>query len=259
MLLSKSWLNQNLLMDKHRTFGIVGRNITHSFSPDYFNNKFLKEIIDARYLIFDIQSLNDLNTIINSNPTLTGFNLTIPYKSTIMELLQETDSVARKIGAVNTVAVNKSGLKGYNTDWIGFEKSLLPLIKNRNNLSALILGTGGASKAVAYVLKKLSIPFRYVSRTKSDNTIIYEDVDEAVIKSSTIIINTTPLGMYPNLNTAPNIPYKHISKRHILYDLIYNPGETLFLQKGRSVGATTKNGLEMLYIQAEASWEIWNK
>lgn len=259
MLLSKSWLNQNLLMDKQRTFGLVGRNINHSFSPDYFNNKFLKEAIDAKYLIFDIQSLNDLNIIIHSNPTLTGFNVTIPYKSTIMSLLQESDSIAKKIGAVNTVTVTKSGLKGYNTDWIGFEKSLLPIIKNRNNVSALILGTGGASKAVAYVLNKLSIPFHTVSRTKSDNTIIYEKVDESVIKSSTIIINTTPLGMHPNLNSAPNIPYEHINKQHILYDLIYNPGETLFLQKGRRVGATTKNGLEMLQIQAEASWEIWNK
>jgi len=246
-------------MDKQRTFGLVGRNITHSFSPNYFNNKFLREAIDAKYLIFDIQSLNDLNTIVHSNSHLAGFNVTIPYKSTIIALLQETNSVAKKIGAVNTVTVTKTGLKGYNTDWIGFEKSLLPLIKNRKNLSALVLGTGGASKAVTYVLKKLSIPFQSVSRNKSDHTIIYEKVDEAVIKSSTIIINTTPLGMYPNLNTAPNIPYEHITKQHILYDLIYNPSETLFLQRGRSVGATTKNGLEMLHIQAEASWSIWNK
>lgn len=246
-------------MNKHRTFGIVGRNIAHSFSPDYFNNKFLKEAIDAKYLIFDIKTLDDLNSVINSNPDLTGFNVTIPYKNSIMELLQEADSLSRKIGAVNTVMVTKSGLKGYNTDCIGFERSLLPLIKNRNNLSALVLGTGGASKAVAYVLNKLSIPFKSVSRTKSDNTIIYEDVDEVVIKSSTIIVNTTPLGMYPNLNAAPNIPYEHITKRHILYDLIYNPSETLFLKKGRSAGAITKNGIEMLYIQAGASWEIWNR
>lgn len=247
-------------MNKKRLFGLLGRNITHSFSPGYFNDKFKKEKIPAEYKLFD---LPEASMILDFVPRLEGFNVTIPYKQEVFSFLDEVDKTAEKIGAVNVVKVtkknNRSRLTGYNTDAIGFKRSLQPLLNKNTPVAALILGTGGASKAVAYVLSELKIPFTYVSRQPSQENLSYEQLDQKVISSHLLIINTTPLGMAPKIDLFPNIPYQHLSKDHILYDLIYNPMETQFLKKGKQMGATVKNGLEMLYLQADAAWEIWNQ
>ena len=240
-------------------YGLVGRNISHSFSPNYFRKKFLEESIRADYILFDIDSIDKLPEIILSTPELRGFNVTIPYKKEVMNLLQQVSEEAQAVGAVNTVKVTKSGLTGYNTDVAGFRNSLLPLIEGKLPMKALILGTGGASEAVKFVLNKLSISFRQVSRSKSENTLTYSEVDRSIMQAFRLIINTTPLGMFPNINQTPAIPFDHLTKHHILYDLIYNPEETNFLKEGKRVGAKVKNGLEMLYLQAEASWRIWQE
>ena len=245
-----------------RKFGIIGYPLSHSFSQKYFANKFLKEnIIDAEFDIFPIENIKSIKEVINNNPDLYGFSVTIPHKKTIIPYLNELDVTALNIGAVNCVNVIRESknyiLKGYNTDCIGFEESLKPLLKSYHN-SALVLGTGGASQAVAYVLKKLNIDFQFVSRNKTENTITYNEVDANCILKNLLIINTTPLGMYPNINKHPNIPYEHITDAHYMYDLIYNPSETEFLKFGRLNNARTKNGEEMLHLQAEAAWKIWN-
>jgi len=245
--------------NKSALYGLLGRNISHSFSPGYFNNRFLKENIDARFDLFDIHSINELSNLLKSTPELRGFSVTIPYKQEVMNFLDRISPEAKNIGAVNCVKVTKDGLAGYNTDAIGFLNSLKPLIQGKKNINALLLGTGGASKAVAYVLTNLSIPFKTISRRAGDNLLTYDELDKTIIKSSQLIINATPLGMYPYINEAPSIPYEYLTEHHILYDLIYNPAETLFLKKGRREGAVIKNGLEMLYLQAEAAWEIWHK
>ena len=245
--------------NKSALYGLLGRNISHSFSPGYFNNRFLKENIDARFDLFDIHSINELSNLLKSTPELRGFSVTIPYKQEVMNFLDRISPEAKNIGAVNCVKVTKDGLAGYNTDAIGFLNSLKPLIQGKTNINALLLGTGGASKAVAYVLTNLSIPFKTISRRAGDNLLTYDELDKTIIKSSQLIINATPLGMYPYINEAPSIPYEYLTEHHILYDLIYNPAETLFLKKGRREGAVIKNGLEMLYLQAEAAWEIWHK
>ncbi len=238
-------------------YGLIGRNISHSLSPAYFNKKFGREGIKANYLLFDVETVDEIKRIIKVHPMLKGFNVTIPFKKEIIPLINRLSAEAEAVGAVNTVKITKSGLEGFNTDVAGFRASFKPLVADRLPLKALVLGTGGASKAVEFVLKQLSIPYQLVSRVKRKNNITYSDIGKEMLTDYRIIINTTPLGTFPNIEKAPIIPYHHLSKEHILYDLIYNPQETLFLKEGSRAGAATKNGLEMLHLQAEASWQIW--
>jgi len=241
-----------------KQYGLIGYPLSHSFSKGYFAEKFLKEnITDANYDVFPLEKIEDFTALYQNKENLIGLNVTIPYKQQVIPFLDELDETSANIGAVNTVKFTQGKRIGYNTDAYGFEMSLKPMLQSHHT-NALILGTGGASKAVEYVLKKLGISFQYVSRNKSDHTISYEQLDEFIIHNSKLIINCTPIGMYPNVDVAPNIPYNAISEKHLLYDLVYNPEETLFLKKGKEKGAQTKNGLEMLYLQAERSWEIWN-
>ncbi len=236
-----------------KTYGLIGKNISYSFSRNYFANKFKKENIkNSQYINFDIDNLSELNNIFNTNNF--GFNVTIPYKEVIIPYLDSLDFHAEKIGAVNTIKMENEKKIGFNTDWIGFKKSIKPLL-NSHHTKALILGTGGASKAVIYALDQLKIETLMVSRY---GEISYEDLSEEIIQNHAIIINCTPVGTFPNVDAAPEIPYHFITKNHLAYDLIYNPAETLFLKKCKEKGAVVKNGLEMLEIQAEASWKIWN-
>lgn len=240
-------------------FGLVGRNISYSFSRGYFADKFEKENLPHSYVNFDISSIDDLKSIIKETPNLKGLNVTIPYKEDVIPLLDSLNQRAKKIGAVNTIRFKGKELIGYNTDYYGFKKSLEPYLK-KNHKRALILGTGGASKAIAHALQKLKIKFDYVSRSKKEGVkYTYLDLTDDIISDYTIIINCTPIGTFPNVDECPNIPYNAISDRHILYDLIYNPKMTKFLSYGKEKGATTINGLRMLELQAEKSWEIWNK
>ncbi len=245
-----------------RTFGLLGRTLSHSFSKGYFTNKFEKlGIANAQYINIEIESIDHFPEVIKKiNPV--GFNVTIPYKEQIIPFLDELDETAKEIGAVNTVKVHNSGdqlkLSGYNTDAFGFHQSIKPFVKSHHE-RALILGTGGASKAVAHVLKQYGIDFLYVTRTKTqENQISWEEMNENVVKHHRLIINTTPLGMYPNSNNKPPVAYEAITKDHLLVDLIYNPEETLFMAEGRSRGAVALNGLTMLHQQAEEAWRIWN-
>ena len=241
-----------------KQFGLIGYPLSHSFSKGYFSEKFQKEsILNCQYDIFPLEKIEDFVELCAQHKNIVGLNVTIPYKEKIIPFLDELDDEAKAIGAVNTIKFTNGKMIGYNTDCFGFEMSLKPLLKAHHS-SALILGTGGASKAVEYVLKKLGISFQYVSRTKSSTSISYNDLNSFIIQHSTLIINSTPIGMYPNVDIAPNIPYDAITNQHLLYDLIYNPEETQFLTEGKIRGAQTKNGLEMLYLQAERSWEIWN-
>ncbi len=241
-----------------RQFGLIGYPLSHSFSKGYFAQKFKKEnITDAQYDTFPLENIHLIEQLFNQKSNLFGLNVTIPYKQQVIPFLDSLEEAAAKIGAVNTIKFIDGKKIGYNSDVYGFEMSLKPLLKKHHNF-ALILGTGGASKAVEYVLEQLNINFQYVSRTKSEQTITYHEIDEHLMKKATVIINTSPIGMYPNIETAPEIPYQFISVQHLLYDLVYNPEVTLFLKKGIEKGAKTKNGLEMLHLQAERSWEIWN-
>ena len=248
-----------------RKFGLIGYPLSHSFSQDFFSKKFLQENIkDAQYENFPIASINELNTLWQKHPTLEGINVTIPYKKEIIPFIQYPSSVVEKIKACNCIRKFNNELYGYNTDVIGFEKSLLPLLKSHHT-NALILGTGGAAAAVEYVLQKLSIAYQLVSRSNQQVASIfkapiinYAALNDEMIHQHTLIINTSPIGMYPNVTDAPSIPYEGIGSNHYLYDLVYNPAETLFLSKGKEKGAAIKNGLDMLHIQAEESWVIWN-
>ncbi len=241
-------------------YGLIGKNISYSFSRGYFSKKF--ETLDLNhhsYVNFDINVINELDEVLKKNKTnLKGLNVTIPYKEDIIPFLDSLDKRARKIGAVNTVKITKKGrLKGYNTDFYGFKNSLEPLLEKQHR-KALILGTGGASKAVAYALKKLGINYKFVSRKAEDNKMYnYSQLTKEIIEDHLIIINCTPLGTSPNISEKPNIPYEYIGKQHILYDLIYNPAESAFLKSGKDNGAKIKNGLEMLELQAEKAWQIW--
>jgi shikimate dehydrogenase len=241
-------------------FGLVGRNISYSFSRGFFADKFKKESLQHSYVNFDLQSIEELDDIIRNTPNLKGLNVTIPYKEEVIPILDDLNKRARKIGAVNTIRITRyQKLIGYNTDYYGFKNSLKPHLK-KHHKRALILGTGGASKAIAYALKKLKIQYDYVSRTEKEGVkFLYTDLTEDIISSYNIIINCTPIGTYPDVNECPDIPYDAITERHILYDLIYNPEQTKFLSCGDIKGATTINGLEMLKLQAEKSWDIWNK
>lgn len=245
-----------------KLFGLVGYPLEHSFSKKYFTEKFIKEsLTDCRFELFSIDNIDKINGLIESNPGLIGFSVTIPYKEKIIPFLTDLDISASEIGAVNSVKVikenNRIKLIGFNTDIYGFSESLKPLLKNFNS-SALILGTGGAAKAVEYSLKKLNIEYLFVSRTKKADTITYSDLNDNIIISNKLIINTTPLGMYPNVENCPDIPYNSLTSDHILFDLTYNPEITTFLKNGQNKNAKIKNGLEMLHFQAEQSWKIWN-
>ena len=240
-------------------FGLLGKNISYSFSKSYFEEKFAILGLPHTYDNFDMDSISEFPSILKNNPDLVGLNVTIPYKEQIIPLLDEISEKAKDIGAVNTISISKSGhLKGYNTDYYGFKKSIEPLLKPHHK-NALILGTGGASKAIAYTLKELNILFDFVSRTSNDKSKFnYNELTESIISSHPIIINCTPVGTHPKVNDCPNIPYDGISKNHLLYDLIYNPLQTKFLICGELKGADICNGLEMLELQAEKAWEIWD-
>ncbi len=242
-----------------KQYGLIGYPLGHSFSKKYFDEKFAKENLKGcSFELFPIESIRAFDELISTNKNLQGLAVTIPHKETVMPLLTEISEAAKAIGAVNCIKINEGETIGYNTDVIGFEKSLKPLLQEYH-AKALILGTGGASKAVQYVLKNLRIPFLLVSRTKTNETITYEDISEEILQNHLLIINTTPLGMSPNEEGLPNIPYKYLTQKHLLYDLIYKPEKTLFLQRGEEQGCIIKNGFEMLVLQAEENWKIWNK
>jgi len=237
-----------------KIYGLLGKNIGHSFSPAYFQQKW--QTIgrnDCVYNLYPVADESQIPTFLQQK--IDGFNVTIPYKKAIIPYLDELSAAARAVGAVNTVVIRNNRKIGYNTDVLGFEKSLL----NCGFLPAkgLILGTGGAAAAVAYVLDKLGINFRYVSRQKADFCLNYEDINADILAEYPLIINTSPLGMWPNVETAPDLPYHLLSSAHLLFDLVYNPVDTLFLQKGQAQNCRTKGGLEMLHEQAEAAWAIW--
>jgi shikimate dehydrogenase len=248
--------------EKDKLFGLLGRNISYSFSRGYFAEKFdLLNLKNHKYVNFDLNEIDELLPLINNyKEQLIGFNVTIPYKEAVIPFLDDIDKKAAQIGAVNTIRLTKKGkLKGYNTDYYGFKKSLEPLL-NKYHKKALILGTGGASKAVAFALKKMNIQVCFVSRSdEKENTITYDEVNEAIMKDHLLVINCTPLGTHPNVDNCPNIPYQYVGENHVFYDLIYNPSKTLFLEKGEENGAVIKNGLEMLELQAEKAWRIWQK
>lgn len=247
-----------MLMDK---YGLIGFPLGHSFSISYFNEKFKSENINAEYINFEIPAIDTLPEILASNPELKGLNVTIPYKEKVISYLDYISEEAREIGAVNVVRIthkgNKTQLKGFNSDVIGFTRSIEPMLESIHK-KALILGTGGASKAINYGLKSLGLETLLVSRSEKKGAIPYSAVTPEIIKEYNVIVNCTPLGMYPNINNCPNLPYEAMNSNTILYDLIYNPDETLFLKRGAEYGATTKNGVEMLLLQAFASWEFWN-
>lgn len=241
-----------------RQFGLIGFPLSHSFSKGYFANQFfIKNILDAEYENYPIESINLLTSLWESHPDLKGLNVTIPYKKLVIPFLQYPSSVVQSIQACNCIRLYEGALYGYNTDVIGFEQSLLPYLQSHHQ-KALILGTGGAAAAVAWVLKKSGIAYQFVSRTASEGCIAYAALSPEIIADHTLLINTSPVGTFPNVNEAPNLPYDAITSKHHLYDLVYNPAETKFLALGAAQGATTQNGLEMLHLQADASWEIWN-
>lgn len=244
-----------------KKYGLVGYPLGHSFSMGYFNEKFKNEAINAVYENFEIPDIQDITTVIGSNPDLAGFNVTIPYKEKVMDYLDYIAPEAAEIGAVNVVKVTHNGeravLKGFNSDVVGFVNSIKPLLRPLHK-KALVLGTGGASKAVEYGLRKLGLETIKVSRTEKGNTITYGQVTPELLSEYKVIVNCTPCGMAPHFDECPNLPYDSIDDSFLLYDLIYNPEETLFLRKGKEKDATVKNGLEMLLLQAEEGWNIWN-
>jgi len=244
-------------MDK---YGLIGYPLGHSFSISYHNQRFADEGINARYYNFEIPTIDDLAAVISKNPELKGLNVTIPYKQKVMPFLDYISPEARAIGAVNVIRIVHKGkevsLRGYNSDVIGFTQSIEPMLESYHK-KALILGTGGASKAVAYGLKSLGLESVFVSRYERPDTIQYEQITPEVVQEYNVIVNCTPLGMFPKTEECPMLPYEALDERNILYDLIYNPDETLFMHKGAERGANVKNGLEMLLLQAFASWEFW--
>lgn len=241
-----------------RLFGLIGYPLSHSFSKKYFTEKFEKEkITGCRYELFSITSIEELPMLLARNPELKGLNVTIPYKKQVMRFLHSS-ALPEGLEACNCIQIRNGKMTGYNTDAIGFEKSLLPLLRSHHT-KALVLGNGGAAEAVVFVLKKMGIEVSIVSRIiHKGAAFTYEQLDEQIMIGYTIIINTTPLGMYPQMGECANIPYQYINERHLLYDLVYNPVKPLFLQKGEERGARIKNGAEMLVLQAEESWRIWN-
>ena len=247
------------------TYGLIGYPLGHSFSRKFFTEKFEQEDIDAQYLNFEIPSIEEFPNIIASHPELLGLNVTIHYKQQVMQYLDEISPEAKAIGAVNVVRCQRSTvncqpkLTGYNSDVIGFVESIKPLLKPHHE-KALILGTGGASKAIHYGLEeKLGMETLVVSRTSRENMITYNDITKDLLQDYTVIVNCSPVGMFPKVDECPALPYEAMNENHLLYDLVYNPLETLFMKKGAAQGATVKNGLEMLHLQAIASWEFWTQ
>lgn len=244
-------------MKDTKLYGLIGFPLGHTFSPTYFNAKFSRVGIDAVYQAFPLSNINELPALIAQNSNLCGLNVTTPYKEAVIPFLDELHPNAATVGAVNCIDIRNGKTIGYNTDIIGFEQSLKPLLTDDMN-KALVLGTGGAAGAVKWVLNKLGISYTEVSRTAKDGAIAYETLTETDIATHRLIINSTPLGMHPLIENYPEIQYDALTDKHLLYDLIYNPAETRFLQLGAQYGAATKNGQEMLEIQADASWQIWN-
>ncbi|MBQ7462605.1 MAG: shikimate dehydrogenase [Bacteroidaceae bacterium] len=242
-------------MDK---YGIIGYPLGHSFSRGFFTEKFAREGIDAQYLNFEIPDVRMLLDVLRENPELRGLNVTLPHKQAVIPLLDELSDEAREIGAVNVIRVRNGKLKGFNSDIIGFTESIKPLLKPHHK-KALVLGTGGASKAICVGLKRLGIEWKYVSRTPREGMITYNDIMAETLKEYTVVVNCSPVGMFPKVDEAPAIPYEYLTQKHLLFDCVYNPEDTLFMQKGREQGATVKNGLEMLHLQAIASWRFWNE
>ncbi len=241
-------------------YGLVGKNISYSFSKNYFTERFKKnnDLVNS-YENFDIQEISEFSQILKFNPALAGLNITIPYKESVVPFLDSLSKNAAKIGAVNTIKIGVDGkLKGFNTDYYGFKKALEPLLKS-NHKNALILGTGGASKGVAFALEKLGISYTFVSRNATEKAISYQQINSNTFENFQIIINCTPLGTSPKIEQFPPIPYDFFTTEHIAFDLIYNPEETEFLKRAKQKGAVIKNGMEMLVFQAEKAWEIWNK
>jgi shikimate dehydrogenase len=246
-----------------RRFGLIGYPLSHSFSRKFFSDKFSREGIDAEYLNYEIDNINLLPQIVAFDPVLTGLNVTIPYKQQVIKFLDKTDEDAAEINAVNTIRIIRDGgrisLEGYNTDIYGFRESIRQLIQKHHH-KALILGSGGASKAIIKVLNDIGIDTIIVSRNPQyKGEISYDDLDEGVMESYKVIVNTTPIGTFPKTEGCPAIPFEYVNEQHLLYDLVYNPEVTEFLKQGQLRGAAVKNGLEMLYLQALASWEIWNR
>lgn len=236
--------------------GLIGYPLGHTFSPSYFANKFLElGISNSEYLAYPLESIQEVEKVLDDG--VNGINVTIPYKEAVIPFLDELSNEAYDIGAVNTISIRNGKRVGYNTDAYGFEMSLRKFLGGTKVDRALILGTGGASKAIKYVLNKLNIEFTFVSR--KDRYLTYSELDENIISQNELIINTTPLGMYPNIDKCPDIPYSELTGKHFLYDLVYNPEKTLFLNKGEMQGSSIKNGYEMLILQAEKAWEIWNQ
>tara|TARA_B100001250_G_scaffold12048_1_gene10521 strand:- start:21 stop:767 length:747 start_codon:yes stop_codon:yes gene_type:complete len=247
------------MLQEKNIYGLIGKKISYSFSKNYFTNKFKKSDLDSNYTYknLDLDDINQFKNIIKQKK-FNGFNVTIPYKEKIIKFLDKLDSDAEKIGAVNTIKVcSNNQLKGYNTDYIGFIKSISPIL-NKTHKKAILLGSGGASKSIIFGLDKLNISSIVVSRSKEKGNIIYEELNNEIINASQIIINCSPVGTFPKINECPKIPYKYINSKHICYDLIYNPLESKFLKESKKNNATILNGMEMLKIQAEESWKIWN-
>ncbi|MBC7722866.1 MAG: shikimate dehydrogenase [Pedobacter sp.] len=243
-----------------RLFALIGFPLAHSFSEKYFTEKFASEgISDASFKSFSFENIDELKTILANNPNLEGFAITIPHKKAVLDFLNDSTTAVKVMGACNCVRIKNGKLFGHNTDVLGFEQSFAPMLQP-NHTKALVLGTGGAAAAVEFVLKKRNIDYRIVSRTKNSdqNYLVYEDLNAGIIEEYSIIINTTPLGTFPKVEEAPNLPYHLLTPKHYLFDLVYNPAETKFLQLGKAQGATIKNGYDMLVLQAEENWKIWN-
>ncbi len=240
-------------------YGLIGKNLSHSFSKQYFQKKFEDLGLDyLEYTNFELNDISEIKSVLSKNPLLRGFNVTIPYKESIIPFMDELSPEARGIAAVNCVKISNGKLIGHNTDAYGFATSIKPFLEPQHS-RALVLGTGGASKAVVFVLKRLNVEVFFASTSKKrQGTFAYETLNERLFNACKFIINTTPVGMFPNVNECPNIPYECLGSQHLVYDLIYNPEETLFLKKAKEQGAITINGLSMLQLQAEKSWEIWN-
>ncbi len=243
-----------------KLYGLIGYPLAHSFSQQYFAEKFAQQkIADIEYRNFPIENISELKRLLTDYPALEGLNVTIPYKEQVMDLLDECDTTAKEVGAVNCIRISNGRMHGFNTDVYGFQMSIKPFLENKYE-RALILGTGGASKAVAYVLKQWNIPYYFATRNpKSNNHLAYSQLTDSNIHHFPLIINTTPLGTFPQVDQAPPLPYDALSADHFLYDLVYNPAMTTFLSRGKEQGAHTMNGLKMLQLQAERSWQIWNE
>ena len=241
-----------------RWFGLIGKTLKHSFSKEYFTKKFESlGLTDCRYENFELPSINDFPALLDSRPELEGLNITIPYKEEILPFLHGQSEVVKTVGACNCIKFAEGRLYGFNTDVVGFKQSLEKLLQPHHT-NALVLGTGGGAKAVLYALKELGIAATSVSRSRQPGGLTYDEIDQSVLQNHLLIVNTTPLGMYPNMDAAPALPYEQLTPRHLLYDLIYNPVMTLFLQKGAAQSARVSNGQEMLELQAEENWRIWN-